>query len=30
VVIDDEIYGRVSPAELDALITEVKVSEVKA
>jgi len=29
-VIDDEIYGRVSPAELDALITEAKVSEVKA
>jgi formate dehydrogenase subunit gamma len=30
VVIDDEIYGRVSPAELDALIAEAKVSEVKA
>jgi formate dehydrogenase subunit gamma len=30
VVIDDEIYGRVSPEELDALIAEVKVSEVKA
>jgi formate dehydrogenase subunit gamma len=25
VVIDDEIYGRVSPAELDALIAEAKV-----
>jgi formate dehydrogenase subunit gamma len=30
VVIDDEIYGRVSPVELDALIAEAKVSEVKA
>jgi formate dehydrogenase subunit gamma len=30
VMIDDEIYGRVSPAELDALIAEAKVLEVKA
>jgi hypothetical protein len=29
-MMDDEIYGRVSPAELDALIKEAKVSEVKA
>jgi len=30
VVMDDEIYGRVSPAELDAMIADAKVSEVKA
>lgn len=30
VMMDDEIYGRVSPAELDALIAEAKVLEVKA
>jgi len=30
VMVDDEIYGRVSPSELDALIAEAKVSEVKA
>lgn len=30
VVVDDEIYGRVSPSELDALIAEAKVAEVKA
>lgn len=30
VMMDNEIYGRVSLAELDALITEAKVSEVKA
>lgn len=30
VMVDDEIYGRVSPSELDALIAEVKSAEVKA
>jgi len=30
VMVDDEIYGRVSPSELDALIAEAKSTEVKA
>ncbi len=30
VMVDDEIYGRVSPEELDALIKEAKIAEAKA